>query len=110
MKENDRLKILFDRARSEKPVADLDNVEKLVKSGKKVSSGKIKPGKPGRGLFNPLNLIIMILTVTVITSLLIIFNGKPIDYNEIEALGIHVYEYPEKIERTESQIADTNKT
>lgn len=101
MKENDGLKVLFDQARSEKPIADINSVEKLVKSGKRISAGKLKLGKPGRGLFNPLNLIIMISTIAIITSLFIIFNGNPDEKIIEEDFGVHVYEYPESIREAE---------
>lgn len=77
MKENNRLKQLFDQARSETPIVETNHIEELVKSGKQVSARKIKLGKTGRGLFNPLNLIIMISTIAIITALLTIFNGNP---------------------------------
>lgn len=103
MKEIERLKILFDQARSDKPLADLENIEKLVKSGKKVSAGKIKLGKPRRGLFNPLNLLIMISTIAIITSLFIIFSGKPDENNIKEDFGIHIYEYPEVMQEADKE-------
>ena len=110
MKENDRLNIIFDKARSDKPITDYNSVEKLVKSGKRISAGKIKLGKPGRGLFNPLNLIIMISTIAIITSLIIIFNGKPHQNINEEDFGIHIYEQPEVIHNIEQDKLQSHNT
>ena len=77
MKEKDSLNKLFEHARSEKPIIKSDQVEKLLRSGKKVSAKKIKLGTSGRGLFNPLNLIIMISTIAIITAFFTIFSGNP---------------------------------
>jgi len=98
MKSKDRLDKLFTLARSEKPILKSDQVERIVKSGKKVSAKKIKLGTSGRGLFNPLNLIIMISTIAIITSLFFIFNST----TEIPQEG-HQIPVPTRIKARSSQ-------
>ena len=107
MKEQDRLRKLFDQARSEEPVLKKDQIDHLVKSEKKVSADKIRLGKPGRGLFNPLNLIIMISTIAFITSLVVIFSINRSEQSEKFVPGPHIYEY--SIEQTDDADARESK-
>ena len=74
MKEKDRLSKLFEEARSARLLVDEDELNRLVSSGKKVSADKIKLGKAGRGLFNPLNIIVMISIIATVLAVFTIFS------------------------------------
>ena len=114
MTSEDRLDKLFDLARSEKPILKSDQIEHIVKSGKKVSAKKIKLGTSGRGLFNPLNLIIMISTIAIVTAFFTIFTGNPDgkpSKAQMEKVQESFFEAPDVANTIESadQIPDVKK-
>ena len=72
MKEKHRLNNLFEQARSQKPIVELNDIEQVIRSGKRPSIQKLKLGKPGRGFFNPLKLIVMLSIVGLVLVLMLV--------------------------------------